>query len=96
MFDFRDLSQTAITYLPTGGLEDLDTLRIKETESLKIIPSVYSFKHLKEAWLTYSFHCCAFKFPARHNPARHALHQVSDSSTASLNEGSEVQSSVPA
>nr|CAD7261780.1 unnamed protein product [Timema shepardi] len=39
-----DLSQTAITYLPTGGLEDLDTLRIKETESLKIIPSVYSFK----------------------------------------------------
>nr|CAD7399966.1 unnamed protein product [Timema cristinae] len=81
-----DLSQTAITYLPTGGLEDLDTLRIKDTDSLKVIPSVYSFKHLKEAWLTYSFHCCAFKFPARHNPSRHALHQVSDSAMASLNE----------
>jgi hypothetical protein len=36
-------------------------------------------QHLKEAWLTYSFHCCAFKFPARHDPTRHALHQVTSS-----------------
>ncbi|KDR06730.1 Thyrotropin receptor [Zootermopsis nevadensis] len=71
-----DLSETAITRLPTGGLEGLDVLRIQDTESLKVIPSVYTFKHLKEAWLTYSFHCCAFKFPARHDPTRHALHQA--------------------
>lgn len=24
------------------------------------------------AWLTHSFHCCAFKFPQRHDPYRHA------------------------
>jgi hypothetical protein len=41
---FRDLSETAITRLPTGGLENLDILRIQDTESLKVIPSVYSFK----------------------------------------------------
>jgi hypothetical protein len=41
---FRDLSETAITHLPTWGLESLDVLRIEETESLKVIPSVYSFK----------------------------------------------------
>ncbi|XP_069704553.1 follicle-stimulating hormone receptor-like isoform X2 [Periplaneta americana] len=71
-----DLSETAITHLPTGGLEELDILRIQDTKSLKVIPSVYSFEHLKEAWLTYSFHCCAFKFPARHDPRQHALHQA--------------------
>jgi hypothetical protein len=41
---FRDLSETAITRLPTGGLESLDILRIQDTESLKVIPSVYTFK----------------------------------------------------
>ncbi|PSN30300.1 Follicle-stimulating hormone receptor [Blattella germanica] len=71
-----DLSETAIARLPTGGLEGLDVLRIERTETLTVIPSVYSFKHLKEAWLTYSFHCCAFKFPARHDPARHAMHEA--------------------
>lgn len=39
-----DLSETGITHLPTGGLEGLDVLRIQDTESLKVIPSVYSFK----------------------------------------------------
>ncbi|GFG40111.1 hypothetical protein Cfor_09362, partial [Coptotermes formosanus] len=71
-----DLSETAITHLPTGGLGGLEVLRIQDTESLKVFPSVYSFKHLKEAWLTYSFHCCAFKFPARHDPTKHAMHQA--------------------
>lgn len=28
------------------------------------------------AKLTYSFHCCAFQYPARHDPVRHELHQV--------------------
>jgi hypothetical protein len=40
----RDLSETSITHLPTGGLEGLDVLRIEDTQSLKVIPSVYSFK----------------------------------------------------
>ncbi|XP_068082589.1 follicle-stimulating hormone receptor isoform X2 [Anabrus simplex] len=71
-----DLSETAIIQLPTSGLETLEVLRIRNTESLTTIPSVYSFKHLREAWLTYSFHCCAFKFPARHDPVRHAQHQA--------------------
>ncbi|KAJ8874252.1 hypothetical protein PR048_025095 [Dryococelus australis] len=33
-------------------------------------------QHLQEAHLTYSFHCCAFKFPAKHDPSRHARHQL--------------------
>jgi thyrotropin receptor len=28
---------------------------------------------LTEAHLTHSFHCCAFKFPAQHDPLRHEL-----------------------
>ncbi|KAF4524095.1 hypothetical protein B566_EDAN007678 [Ephemera danica] len=39
-----DLSETAITQLPTTGLEELEYLRIEDTQSLKEIPSVYSFK----------------------------------------------------
>jgi len=27
---------------------------------------------LEHAWLTHSFHCCAFKFPQRHDPLRHS------------------------
>ncbi len=27
---------------------------------------------MKEARLTHSFHCCAFKFPSQHDPFRHA------------------------
>lgn len=29
-------------------------------------------QNLRVAWLTHSFHCCAFKFPQRHDPIRHA------------------------
>lgn len=29
-------------------------------------------QNLRVAWLTHSFHCCAFKFPQRHDPYRHA------------------------
>lgn len=28
-------------------------------------------QNLEKAWLTHSFHCCAFKFPSRHDPTRH-------------------------
>lgn len=30
------------------------------------------FQNLQKAHLTHSFHCCAFKFPSRHDPRRHA------------------------
>lgn len=32
----------------------------------------FIFQNLKEARLTHSFHCCAFKFPEQHDPKRHA------------------------
>lgn len=34
--------------------------------------SLFSLQNLRVAWLTHSFHCCAFKFPQRHDPYRHA------------------------
>ncbi|XP_049532113.1 follicle-stimulating hormone receptor isoform X2 [Anopheles darlingi] len=66
-----DLSGTAIEELPTDGLAELEVLRIQNTHSLKTIPSVYNFRNLRTAFLTHSFHCCAFKFPARHDPDAH-------------------------
>ncbi|VVC90866.1 unnamed protein product [Leptidea sinapis] len=71
-----DLSNTAITSLPTKGLEKLEVLKIEKTPSLKYIPSIYEFQHLEQAHLTHHFHCCAFAFPERHNPARHALYET--------------------
>ncbi|KAG8195175.1 hypothetical protein JTE90_027920 [Oedothorax gibbosus] len=63
-----DLSETNIDYLPTKGLEELEVLRLIEVYPLKVFPSVYHFKYIKEAYLTYPYHCCAFKFPATHDP----------------------------
>ena len=40
----RDLSETSLTYLPTRGLSDLEVLRLVDTKTLKVIPSVYNFK----------------------------------------------------
>ncbi|OWR49311.1 Sl LGR1 [Danaus plexippus plexippus] len=71
-----DLSNTAITSLPTKGLEKLEILRIEKTPSLKYIPSIYDFQHLERAQLTHHFHCCAFSFPERHDPARHQLYET--------------------
>ncbi|CAK1580620.1 unnamed protein product [Parnassius mnemosyne] len=71
-----DLSNTAITSLPTKGLEKLEILRIEKTPSLKYIPSIYEFQNLQKAFLTHHFHCCAFAFPERHNPMRHALYET--------------------
>lgn len=31
-------------------------------------------QNLEKALLTHSFHCCAFKFPSRHDPLRHGEH----------------------
>ncbi|CAH1365910.1 lutropin-choriogonadotropic hormone receptor-like [Tenebrio molitor] len=69
-----DLSRTAITSLPVEGLREIDVLKVQETESLKVFPSVYNFKFIKEAWLTYPYHCCAFKFPHTHNPWEYERH----------------------
>ncbi|XP_052741383.1 lutropin-choriogonadotropic hormone receptor isoform X2 [Bicyclus anynana] len=71
-----DLSNTGVTSLPTKGLENLETLKIEKTPSLKYIPSIYDFRNLREAFLTHHFHCCAFQFPERHNPARHKLYET--------------------
>jgi leucine-rich transmembrane protein, putative len=60
---FRDLSQTSILNLPTKGLDDLETIKIIDTFTLKVFPSVFEFYNLKLAHLTYPHHCCAFKSP---------------------------------
>ncbi|XP_050295415.1 lutropin-choriogonadotropic hormone receptor-like isoform X2 [Anthonomus grandis grandis] len=61
-----DLSDTSITTLPTEGLQDIDILKIENSYSLKVFPSVFNFKNIKEAWLTYPYHCCAFMYPTTH------------------------------
>lgn len=63
-----DLSGTSLEKLPTEGLHELEVIRIQRTHSLKQIPSLYFFKNLRTAYLTHSFHCCAFRFPKRHDP----------------------------
>ncbi|XP_015790702.1 leucine-rich repeat-containing G-protein coupled receptor 4-like isoform X2 [Tetranychus urticae] len=67
-----DLSETSITRLPTKGLEEVEVIKIVDTFTLKVFPSVFNFKNLKEAQLTYPYHCCAFKFPATHDPKEFA------------------------
>ncbi|CAH1175795.1 unnamed protein product [Phaedon cochleariae] len=71
---YIDLSGTAITFLPVEGLRDIDTLKLQNTKSLKMFPSVFNFQLLKEAWLTYPYHCCAFKYPRTHNPGEFEKH----------------------
>lgn len=66
-----DLSETSITSLPTMGLTDLEVLILERTPTLKVFPSVYSFKSIEKAQLTYPYHCCAFQFPQQHDPRRH-------------------------
>ncbi|CAH2014451.1 unnamed protein product [Acanthoscelides obtectus] len=70
-----DLSQSAIKKLPTEGLEDLETLKIEDTPTMQTIPSIYDLKNLRAAKLTHSFHCCAFRYPAQHDPERHAQYE---------------------
>ncbi|XP_046741184.1 lutropin-choriogonadotropic hormone receptor [Diprion similis] len=62
-----DLSETSITSLPTNGLENIESLTIADTETLKIFPSVTIFKSLVKTKLTYRYHCCAFLYPELHN-----------------------------
>ncbi|RWS10750.1 lutropin-choriogonadotropic hormone receptor-like protein, partial [Dinothrombium tinctorium] len=71
-----DLSETSITKLPTKGLESIEYLKIMETYTLKKFPSVYNFNQIKEAHLTYAYHCCAFKYPRTHDPQHYADYQA--------------------
>lgn len=70
-----DLSETSIKELPLVGLTKIEVLKIDNTPSMKVIPSVYDFSYLKEAHLTHPFHCCAFKYPEQHDPKRHAEYE---------------------
>lgn len=67
-----DLSSTSLVSLPSAGLQTVEVLNIINTHTLKTIPSIYNFQNLQRAHLTHSFHCCAFQFPSRHDPQRHA------------------------
>lgn len=75
-----DLSETSITKLPTNGLANLSILRLLNTYTLKVIPSIYHFKRIREAHLTYPYHCCAFKHPKTHNQynllSQHECHRT--------------------
>lgn len=64
-----------MTKIPHLGLQTLERLRIQNTHSLKTIPSLLNFRDLQEAFLTHSFHCCAYKYPARHDPSYYTERQ---------------------
>ncbi|XP_015238759.1 PREDICTED: thyrotropin receptor [Cyprinodon variegatus] len=56
-----DVSQTAITSLPTVGMGSLRELKARDAWALKKLPPIKAFKHLATADLTYPSHCCGFK-----------------------------------
>ncbi|KAH9362207.1 hypothetical protein HPB48_002185 [Haemaphysalis longicornis] len=68
----RDLSETGLTKLPTRGLESLEVLELRDAPALREFPSVYHFRFIRVAHLTYPYHCCAFQFPETHNPEEHS------------------------
>ncbi|XP_026816863.1 lutropin-choriogonadotropic hormone receptor-like isoform X1 [Rhopalosiphum maidis] len=70
-----DLSHSSMKVLPTSGLKSLEVLRVENAPSMTVIPSVYLFGNLKEAYLTYSFHCCSFQFPAKHDYSSYEFHK---------------------
>ncbi|GFS78342.1 thyrotropin receptor [Nephila pilipes] len=57
-----------IRRLPTRGLSSLEVLKMKDAFDMWELPSVLHFPDIKEAHLTYPYHCCAFKFPNTHDP----------------------------
>ncbi|GMT09048.1 hypothetical protein PFISCL1PPCAC_345, partial [Pristionchus fissidentatus] len=56
-----DLSRTAISSLPSVGMDGVRTLFLQAVETLKQLPSVLAFASLKKAVFTYPHHCCLFK-----------------------------------
>ncbi|KAH6945415.1 hypothetical protein HPB50_008372 [Hyalomma asiaticum] len=71
----RDLSETSLTKLPTRGLESLEVLELRDAPALREFPSVYHFRFIRVAHLTYPYHCCAFQFPETHDPEEHSRFQ---------------------
>jgi hypothetical protein len=69
-----DLSSTSVSQLPTIGLHQLRMLMIRDNYALKQIPSIFVFPMLEEAQLTYSFHCCSFRYPKTHDPSAYDEH----------------------
>lgn len=69
-----DLSSTGLRQLPSVGLDQLRELIIRDTYALKRIPSIYSFPELREAHLTYAYHCCSFRYPRAHDPSAYEQH----------------------
>jgi hypothetical protein len=65
---FSDLSNTSIKSLPSIGLQYLQQLVVRNTPSLRKLPSVGAFWNIERAYVTYSSHCCAFKYPDRQSP----------------------------
>ncbi|KAL3245679.1 hypothetical protein MRX96_058211 [Rhipicephalus microplus] len=70
-----DLSETSLTKLPTRGLESLEVLELRDVPALREFPSVYHFRFIRVAHLTYPYHCCAFQFPETHDPEEHSRFQ---------------------
>ncbi|KAK4884472.1 hypothetical protein RN001_000743, partial [Aquatica leii] len=70
-----DISGTSIENLPAVGISEIEVLKVENTPTMKTIPSIYELKSLQEAYLTHPFHCCAFKYPAQHDPKGYAQYQ---------------------
>ncbi|TKR88769.1 hypothetical protein L596_012960 [Steinernema carpocapsae] len=61
-----NMSNTAITILPTNGLTDkIQTLTLIKTHDLKVMPQVLTLTELHIAQFTYPYHCCLFKYASR-------------------------------
>ncbi|NP_001316271.1 luteinizing hormone/choriogonadotropin receptor precursor [Kryptolebias marmoratus] len=54
-----DVSATAISKLPSHGLESVLVLSAQSTYTLKSLPPLQGLSRLQEAHLTYNSHCCA-------------------------------------
>ncbi|XP_067465910.1 lutropin-choriogonadotropic hormone receptor [Thunnus thynnus] len=54
-----DISATALTKLPSQGLESVLVLMAQSTYALKSLPPLQGLWNLREAYLTYNSHCCA-------------------------------------
>ncbi|XP_072284272.1 thyrotropin receptor isoform X2 [Pyxicephalus adspersus] len=55
-----DISRTAVSSLPSKGLENLKHLMARSTWYLKKLPPLNTFVQLERAELFYPSHCCAF------------------------------------
>lgn len=59
LFNFRDVSATALETLPSHGLQSVMMLVARSAFLLKRLPPLNSLESLREAHLTYPSHCCA-------------------------------------